>query len=217
MALAETDLNPAYISAFAGLAGAIIGGLTSFATSWFTQQAQLRNAGRDARRAKLEALYNEYISVAAGLYVDALTHQTEDLSKMVPLYALGSRMRLVSARAVTDVALRIDDNILATYMAPNRSLQEVRDLTREGRVKTLLIAFSEACREALPAAPDHESMSAVWRRDGPRALRAGQPIPFTFARTAPPILSVNGPRSGRPPKGSRLRLSRDGGPAASGR
>ena len=149
MALAETDLNRAYISAFAGLAGAIIGGLTSFATSWFTQQAQLRNAGRDARRAKLEALYNEYISVAAGLYVDVLTHQTEDLSKMVPLYALGSRMRLVSARAVTDVALRIDDNILATYMAPNRSLQEVRDLTREGQIKTLLIAFSEACREDL--------------------------------------------------------------------
>ena len=49
-------MNPAYVSAFAALAGAIIGGLTSFATSWFTQQAQLRNAGREARTAKLEAL-----------------------------------------------------------------------------------------------------------------------------------------------------------------
>jgi hypothetical protein len=64
-------LNPAYISAFAALAGAIIGGLTSFATSWFTQRAQLQSADRQAQRAKLEALYNEYISVAAGLYVDA--------------------------------------------------------------------------------------------------------------------------------------------------
>jgi len=145
--MAERVLNPAYISAFAALAGAIIGGLTSFATSWFTQQAQLRNAGREARRAKLEALYNEYISAAAGLYVDALTHQVEDLSKMVPLYALGSRMRLMSDRAVIDAAQRIDDNILATYMAPNRTLQEVRDLVHEGQIKTLLIAFSEACRE----------------------------------------------------------------------
>jgi hypothetical protein len=142
-------LNPAYISAFAALAGAIIGGLTSFATSWFTQRAQLQSADRQARRAKLEALYNEYISLAAGLYVDALTHQTEDPSKMVPLYALGSRMRLVSARAVTDAALQIDDNILETYMAPNRTLQEVRNLVREGEIKTLLIAFSEACREDL--------------------------------------------------------------------
>jgi hypothetical protein len=152
--VAERDLNPAYVSAFAALAGAIIGGLTSFATSWFTQQAQLRNAGREARTAKLEALYNEYISLAAGLYVDALTHQTEELSKMVPLYALGSRMRLMSSRAVTDAALRIDDNILETYMAPNRTLQEARELVREGDIKTLLIAFSEACREDLDARGD---------------------------------------------------------------
>ena len=142
-------MNPAYISAFSALAGAIIGGLTSFATTWFTQRAQLRSADREARRAKLEALYNEYISVAAGLYVDALTHQAEDPSKMVPLYALGSRMRLVSARAVTDAAIRIDDKILETYMGRNRTLQEVRDLVREGEIKTLLIAFSEACREDL--------------------------------------------------------------------
>lgn len=147
--MAERDLNPAYISAFAALAGAIIGGLTSFGTSWFTQRAQLRSADREARRTKLEALYNEYIAEAARLYVEALTHQTEDPSKMVPLYALGSRMRLVSARTVIDAAIRIDDNILETYMGPNRTLQEVRDLVREGGIKTLLIAFSEACREDL--------------------------------------------------------------------
>ena len=142
-------MNPATISAFAALAGAIIGGLTSFATSWFTQQAQIRNAGREARTAKLEALYNEYISLAAGLYADALTNQMEELSKLVPLYALGSRMRLVSARAVTDAAVRIDDAILQTYMAPNRSLHEARQLVQEGEIKTLLIAFSEACRDDL--------------------------------------------------------------------
>jgi len=142
-------VNPATISAFAALAGAIIGGLTSFATSWFTQQAQIRNAGREARTAKLEALYNEYISLAAGLYADALTNQMEELSKLVPLYALGSRMRLVSARAVTDAAVRIDDAILQTYMAPNRSLHEARQLVQEGEIKTLLIAFSEACRDDL--------------------------------------------------------------------
>ena len=142
-------MNPATISALAALAGAIIGGLTSFATSWFTQQAQIRNAGREARTAKLEALYNEYISLAAGLYADALTHQTDELSKLVPLYALGSRMRLISSRAVTDAAIRIDDTILQTYIAPNRSLDEARQLVRDGEIKTLLVAFSEACREDL--------------------------------------------------------------------
>ena len=48
----EGDLNPAYISALAALAGALIGGLTSFATSWLTQRAQLRHAHREAESAE---------------------------------------------------------------------------------------------------------------------------------------------------------------------
>ena len=142
-------MNPAYVSAFSALGGAIVGGLTSFLTSWFTQHAQLRNADREARRAKLEALYNDYLSEVARRYVDALTHQTEDPANMVPLYVLGSRMRLVSARPVIDAALRIEDTILETYMGPNRTIQEVRDLARDSEIKTLLVAFSEACRQDL--------------------------------------------------------------------
>jgi hypothetical protein len=45
-------METAYISAVAALAGSIIGGLTSLATSWLTQRTQVR-AGqltRDRRR-----------------------------------------------------------------------------------------------------------------------------------------------------------------------
>ena len=35
-------MDAAYVSAFAALGGALIGGLTSFATSWLTQQTQAR-------------------------------------------------------------------------------------------------------------------------------------------------------------------------------
>jgi hypothetical protein len=143
-------MNPAYISAFAALAGAIIGGLTSFATSWFTQRAQLRNAGREAKRAKLEALYNDFIAEAARIFVDALTHQTEDPTNMMHLYALVGRMRLVSARAVIDAAVRIERTILETYLGPNRTLHEMRDFARQGGMN-FLTEFSEACREDLAA------------------------------------------------------------------
>ena len=71
MTVTEGDLNPAYFSAFAALAGAIIGGLTSFATSWFTQRAQLRTAHREAERAKLE-VYNDFIAEAARVFGDSL-------------------------------------------------------------------------------------------------------------------------------------------------
>jgi hypothetical protein len=50
---------------------------------------------------------------------------------------------------VIDAALRIEDTILETYMGPNRTIQEVRDVAREGEIKTLLAAFSEACRQDL--------------------------------------------------------------------
>jgi len=145
-------LNPAYISAFSALIGTIIGGLTSFGTTWFTQRAQLRSAALSNRRVKLETLYNDFISEAARRYADALTNQPEDLESMVQLYALASRMHLVAARAVIDVAMRIEETILETYLAPNRNLDQVKDLLREGKMKMLLVEFSEACREDLAKA-----------------------------------------------------------------
>jgi hypothetical protein len=144
-------MNPAYISAFAALAGAIIGGFTSFATTWFTQRAQLRNAHREGKRAKLEALYNDFLAEASRIFADALTHQTEDPTNMMSLYALVGRMRLVSSRAVIDAAIRIVDHILDTYLGPNRTLHEMRELARQGGIN-ILTEFSEACREDLATA-----------------------------------------------------------------
>ena len=120
-------MNPAYISAFAGLAGALIGGLTSFATSWLTQREQLTSAHREAERAKLEALYSDFIAEAARLFGDALTHQTDDASAMVQLYAMVGRMRLVSDRTVIDAAVRVEKTLVETYLAPNRTLRETME------------------------------------------------------------------------------------------
>src|SRR4029450_8932558 len=85
-------MEPAYISALAALAGALIGGLTSFATSWLTQRAQLRQAHRQAEKAKLEALYSDFIAEAARLYGDALSHQTDSITNLVQIYAMIGRM-----------------------------------------------------------------------------------------------------------------------------
>jgi hypothetical protein len=109
-------MNPAFISAFAALAGAIIGGLTSFATSWLTQRAQLRSADRQARRPRLEALYKEYISLAAG----PLCRRPDPPDGRS--LACGAALRVGQPYAPSvgsggvDAATRIDDNILETYM-----------------------------------------------------------------------------------------------------
>ncbi len=141
-------MDAGYISAFSALAGAAIGGLASFSTSWLTQRSQLRHSIRQAERAKLEALYNDFIAEATRLLGDALTHQKDDIADMVGLYALVGRMRLMSPRPVVTAAEQIIENIIATYLAPNRSLHEMIDYVREGRMN-ILLAFTEACREDL--------------------------------------------------------------------
>jgi hypothetical protein len=141
-------LDPAYLSALSALAGATIGGLTSFATSWTTQWTQFRHAHREAETAKLEALYNDFIAEAARLYGDALTHQTEEITGLVQLYALLGRMRLVSDRLVVVAAMRAVDIIMETYLGPNRTLHEM--ITQKDELD-FLTEFGEAARKNLAA------------------------------------------------------------------
>jgi hypothetical protein len=148
--LLEGGLNPAYLSALSALAGATIGGLTSFATSWTTQRAQLRDAHREAEKTKLEALYSNFIAEAARLYGDALTRQTEEIIGLVQLYAMVGHMRLVSDRAVVDAAMRVEDTIIETYLGPNRTLHELMDFAHKGGMD-LLSEFGEASRRDLAA------------------------------------------------------------------
>ena len=141
-------MDTGYISAFSALAGAAIGGLASFGTSWTTQRSQLRHSFRQAEQAKLEALYNEFVAESARLLGDALTHQKDDIADMVGLYALVGRMRLMSPRPVVTAAEQVIENIIETYLAPNRSLHEMIHYVKEGRMD-ILLEFTEACRQDL--------------------------------------------------------------------
>ena len=143
-------MNPAYISALAALAGAIIGGLTSFATSWLTQRTQLRHAHREAESAELKTLYDDFIAEDSRLFVDALTHETDEVTGMVGLYAMVERMRLVSDQAVIDAAMQVEETVVETYLGPNRTLRELMDYAHQGRM-SFLVEFSEACRKDLAA------------------------------------------------------------------
>jgi hypothetical protein len=143
-------MNPAYVSALAALAGAIIGGLTSFVTSWLMQRTQLRHAHREAEEAKLEALYSDFITEASRLFGDAVTHQTEEFTDLMRLVAMIGRMRLGSDRRVIDAARRVEKTIVETYLGPNRTLPELMDFADKGGMD-FLIEFGEACRSELAA------------------------------------------------------------------
>jgi hypothetical protein len=146
-------LNPAYISALAALAGAIIGGLTSFATSWLTQRTQLRHAHREAERTELKTLYEDFIASASRLFIEALTNKTDDINDitgLVGLYAMVGRMRLVSDQTVLDAARRAEDTIIETHLGPDQTVRELMEYARQGKM-SFLVEFSETCRKDLAA------------------------------------------------------------------
>jgi hypothetical protein len=131
-----------------GLAGTAVGGLTSFATSWVTQQAQATSQRLAAEKEKREDLFGRFVDEAAKFYADALQNKRDEASAMRVIYGLTNRIRLISSARVVDSADAVARVIMDTYLAPNLSLEEVRAAWIDQQIDPLR-DFSEACREEL--------------------------------------------------------------------
>jgi hypothetical protein len=146
-------MNAAYLPAVAALAGSAIGGLTSFASAWLTQYRQDRANRLSGEKARRQKLYKQFIDEASKLYADALVHDKAEVSALVSVYALVSRMRVVSSSAVIEKAEAVVLLILDTYCIPNKTFSDLRDLMSSHAVNPLR-AFSEECRAELQALND---------------------------------------------------------------
>ena len=139
-------MEPATISALAALAGATIGGVTSFAATWLTQRTQARVQELTHSLTVREQLYKAFIKEASKLYADALVHDISDISNLVGLYAMISEMRVISARNTVEGADEVARLIVNTYRSPNKTLPELEDMVNRGAIDVLQ-TFSEAARQ----------------------------------------------------------------------
>ena len=121
-------MNVATLSALAALAGSAIGGLTSFLSSWLSQNAQLKAQLFLRDKTGRQKLYRTFVEEASRLYIDALTHDAPDLSKTITLYALISRMRVLSSPRVVAEADKIARLIVDSYPEPNKTFTELRQM-----------------------------------------------------------------------------------------
>jgi hypothetical protein len=133
------------------LAGSAIGGLTSLTASWLTQRVQFSAQQLAHDIARREELYRDFIDQASQCYADAFEHSEVDASRLVRLYAVVSRMRILSSAQVVEQADRIMRLIIDTYGSPNQTIREVADNVTAGHLDPLR-DFSEACRNELRAA-----------------------------------------------------------------
>ena len=141
-------MDAAYISAFAALAGAAIGGLTSFLTSWLIQRAQARMQQLAHKLTRREELYKDFIEEASRLYADSLIHDTPEVSQLIRLYAMINLMRVVSPTTIVEGAEKVGRMIVNIYLEPNKTFPELRDMVNSGAMDPLR-DFSEACREEI--------------------------------------------------------------------
>src|SRR5262249_24343543 len=134
--------------ALAALAGSAIGGLTSLVSAWLTQHRQDRAQRLLQDKERRQSLYKQFIDEASRLYADALVHEHAEISALVSIYALISRMRVLSTSAVVERAEAVVRVIMDTYFAPNKTFPELRKLV-DSHWMDPLRAFSEECRAEL--------------------------------------------------------------------
>src|ERR1700757_15194 len=120
-----------YIPALASFSGSASGTLASIVTGWVTQRRKDRVRHSLRATSQREELYKNFIEEASRLYADALVNDKSEVSKLVDLYALIARMKILSSDAVVEAAEKEARLILDTYLSPNRTFVDLPELINE--------------------------------------------------------------------------------------
>jgi hypothetical protein len=139
-------VDASIISAIAALTGAAVGGFTNVFANWLSHRIQARAQLLQHEKNRRQILYRDFIDEASKCYIDALQHGEADISGLVGLYAKLSRMRILSSERVIRSADNIVRKILDTYMEPDKTFVELRNMATDGSID-LLHEFGTACRE----------------------------------------------------------------------
>jgi len=145
-------VDAAYLSALSALAGSVVGGLMTALSAWISQAASAKAGLMSSHLARRQELFRDFIVSASRVYGEALTSNEPKIPELVELYALLSRMRVLCQPKTVAVGEKLMRAILDTYLAPNRTFKELRDLmTASDRIDPLK-EFSVAAREEIETA-----------------------------------------------------------------
>jgi hypothetical protein len=145
------------ITALAAASGTIVGAMVSGFIAWNTQRMQTVRELTQVRLRERQTLYGEFITEASRLVVDAVSHSLETAEKLVILYGILGRIRLLSSGKVLAEAEKCVRQIVDLYESPNLTLEQVR-ASMDSEDFDPLKAFSSACRaELLTIAPTFAS------------------------------------------------------------
>ena|SRR5215472_12086602 len=142
-------MNLVISAPLAAIAGSLVGAFGSAAGTWITANHQDRRDLLANQIARREALYSDFIGESARLLVDAMQQNDSDLHKLLPIYALLSRIRLSSSKHVLQEAEQVINTIVNTYPKPNLTVEQIQSQAMTGQDP--LRQFSDICRTELAA------------------------------------------------------------------
>ena len=141
-------MDAAIITALAAVSGSIVGGLASFATTYFTQRNQAHRDFLSRDVAHREELYAQFIKETTNLYVDSLDKPLTNPTALIGVFSLVGRIRLTVGDKVLLAAETVMDTIVDSYNRPPIKFEEVYKVWRKEHIDPLK-EFTEACREEL--------------------------------------------------------------------
>jgi hypothetical protein len=139
-------------SASAAILGAFVGALASLTSTWIGERSRNRREILQREIAKRETAYADFLERASKVYVASATHRIVDddteVERVVPLYAVASRIRLFASDQVIKEAEKVIDRVLRQYGDDNLSAEQLRISVIEKRDDPLK-SFSVICRHEL--------------------------------------------------------------------
>ena len=144
------QLEPTIVSALSALLGSVVGASATIATAWFTQKTQSEQERIRTEIKSREELYAEFVAECSKLVIDSLDHSLDEPAKLLQVYALHNRIRLIASDAVDRAADETVRRIVEQYLKPSLTKDEVRRLALS-HPDDPLRPFADACREELKA------------------------------------------------------------------
>src|SRR5438067_1193592 len=141
-------MDAPFFTALAAAGGSIVGAAASVSTTWINQRKQTVRELTQASHREREELYGEFITEASRLAVDALSHSLESLEKLVTLYGILGRIRLISSAEVLAEAEACCQRIFKLYARPNITVEQIGSSFEPEKLDPLK-PFSSACRAEL--------------------------------------------------------------------
>jgi len=152
-AVHDQCMDGAYISALSALGGSVVGGLTSGITTRLSLRAQARTGQRAHDKSLREELYKDFIIAASKARTDAVMSHEPKIPDFITLYALVSRMRILSSPRVVACAEKVMLATADAYFAPDKTISELYELIKSGKGREegldSMKEFSEIAREEL--------------------------------------------------------------------